>query len=229
FVNPKQFAPGEDFAAYPREESADLGLLQAAGCDLAFMPAPDEMYPDGYQTEITVPSLAAPLCGASRPHFFGGVAAVVCKLLNQCRPDFAIFGEKDFQQLLIIRRMVRDLDMDVDIVSAPIVREKDGLAMSSRNAYLTPPERAIAGELNGVLAQMAQDLESGETIADALRDGRAALIAKGFDNIDYLEIRRADDLSEPAPGMVREALRVFAAAIVGKTRLIDNWPVEPHL
>ena len=229
FVNPRQFAAGEDLATYPRDERVDLEMLQQAGCDLAFLPNPGEMYPDGYQTEITVPALAEPLCGVSRPHFFGGVATVVCKLLNQCRPDYAVFGEKDFQQLLIIQRMTRDLDMDIDIISAPIVREKDGLAMSSRNAYLSAPERAVAGRLNGVLAAMASDLESGETVADTLANGREKLSAAGFDSIDYLDIRRSDDLSLPGPGLAEHALRIFAAVILGKTRLIDNWPVEPHL
>ena len=226
FVNPTQFAPHEDLATYPREEVRDLDLLQGAGCHLAFIPPAEEMYPPGFQTAVAVKEISQGLCGGSRPHFFGGVATVVCKLLNQCRPDFAVFGEKDFQQLLVIRRMVRDLDMDVEIIGAPIIREEDGLAMSSRNVYLTDDERAVAGGLNKALAAMAAALEDGETVEAVLKSGRADLERRGFENIDYLEIRNADDLSEPEDGPATVPLRILAAAMVGKTRLIDNWPVE---
>ena len=225
FVNPSQFAPHEDFGSYPRQEAADLALLQQAGCHLAYLPGPADMYPDGFQTAVQVSTISQGLCGGSRPHFFGGVATVVCKLLNQVRPDFAVFGEKDYQQLLVIRRMVKDLDMSVDIVGAPIMREADGLAMSSRNAYLGADERAIAGRLNVVLADMADRLANGVAVEDALASGRAALESAGFSAIDYLEVRSADRL-EPQSGALVNPSRVFAAVLVGKTRLIDNWPVD---
>lgn len=226
FVNPAQFAPHEDFNSYPRQEAGDLALLQQAGCRLAFIPTRDEMYPEGFQTSISVSSLAQGLCGASRPQFFGGVATVVCKLLNQARPDIAVFGEKDYQQLLVIRRMVRDLNMSVEIIGAPIIREADGLAMSSRNAYLTADERKVAGSLNKIIAEIAARLERGEDVDAALRFGRAQITESGFDRIDYLEVRSADMLKPQGPGPIDRASRVFVAAILGRTRLIDNWPVE---
>lgn len=226
FVNPKQFAPGEDLASYPRQEARDLELLASAGCQLAYLPDAAVMYPPGFQTSVAVAELSKGLCGESRPHFFGGVATVVCKLLNQARPDIAVFGEKDFQQLLVIKRMVRDLDMPVDIVGAPIVREADGLAMSSRNAYLSAEERKRAGALNRVIADVARDLENGARVDTALRSGRAALETAGLAKIDYLEVRSAENLTPLGPGPLAGApARVFAAVYVGKARLIDNWPV----
>jgi len=152
FVNPAQFAPNEDFGSYPREYDEDLEKLTQLDVDLVFMPPRQEIYPDDFSTHVEVRGLSQGLCGVSRPHFFGGVATVVAKLLNQCRPDVAIFGEKDYQQLLIIRRMARDLDMDVEILGAPLVREQDGLAMSSRNAYLTRQERATAPLLYPIIS-----------------------------------------------------------------------------
>ncbi len=226
FVNPAQFAPHEDFGSYPRQEAHDLDLLQKAGCHLAYIPAPEEMYPEGFQTRVAVGDIAQGLCGASRPHFFGGVATVVCKLINQARPDIAVFGEKDYQQLLVIRRMAKDLNMAVDIVGAPIVREADGLAMSSRNAYLDAGQRLVAGALNRIIAEMASRLEEAAPAEIVLADGRAAIEAAGFDRIDYLEVRSADLLRPMGPGPVDKPSRVFAAVILGKTRLIDNWPVE---
>ena len=227
FVNPAQFAPTEDFSAYPRQEGNDLELLQKAGCHLAFMPAAEEMYPEGFQTSVAVGAVAQGLCGASRPHFFGGVATVVAKLLNQARPDIAVFGEKDYQQLLVIRRMVKDLNMSVDIIGAPILREADGLAMSSRNAYLTAEGRAVAGKLNGVISGMAGELSNGAAADATIAEGRRAIESAGFDRLDYLEVRSADLLEPMGPGPVTKPSRVFVAAIVGKTRLIDNWPVAP--
>ncbi len=227
FVNPAQFAPTEDFGAYPRQEAVDLEMLQKAGCHLAFLPSAEEMYPEGFQTSVAVGAVAQGLCGASRPHFFGGVATVVAKLLNQARPDIAVFGEKDYQQLLVIRRMVKDLNMSVDIIGAPILREADGLAMSSRNAYLTAEGRAVAGRLNGVISDMAGKLSNGAAVAATLDHGRSAIEGAGFDRLDYLEVRSADLLEPMGPGPVTKPSRVFVAAIVGKTRLIDNWPVEP--
>ncbi len=227
FVNPAQFAPHEDFATYPRDESADCDHLHEAGCDLAYLPDAGEIYPPGFGTEVAVPDLARILCGRSRPHFFGGVSTIVCKLLNQCRPDFAIFGEKDFQQLVIIRRMARDLDLDVMILGAPTVREADGLAMSSRNAYLTEDERGIAGGLNKVLEEMAGALSGGEPVSQVVPAGRRALVARGVAELDYLEVRYEDDLAEAGPGRLGRPARVFAAATIGRTRLIDNWPAAP--
>ncbi|MCB2098244.1 MAG: pantoate--beta-alanine ligase [Parvularculaceae bacterium] len=226
FVNPAQFAPHEDFGSYPRREETDLELLRRAGCSLVFIPAAVEMYPDGFQTSIAVSQVSQGLCGASRPHFFGGVATVVCKLLNQARPDIAVFGEKDYQQLLVIRRMVKDLDMPIEIVGAPIVRETDGLAMSSRNAYLSQEERIVAGRLNKVIAEMADRLQRGGGVAEAIAFGRAALADAGFSAVDYLDVRGADLLDDPGSGALSKNARVFAAVLLGKTRLIDNWPVE---
>ncbi|MGE0407767.1 MAG: pantoate--beta-alanine ligase [Amphiplicatus sp.] len=226
FVNPKQFAAHEDLASYPRDEARDLELLRAAGCHLAYCPAPEEMYPEGFQTAVTVEKLSAGLCGVSRPHFFGGVATVVLKLLNQCAPDVAVFGEKDFQQLRVIQQMARDLDLKTKIVGAPILREADGLALSSRNAYLAPEERRVAGRLNGVIADVAAALAKGAPVAAALEEGRAALGAAGFNSIDYLEIRSEAELSPLGPGPVgKTPARVFVAVTLGRTRLIDNWKI----
>lgn len=228
FVNPAQFAPHEDFGAYPRQEANDLELLQKAGCHLAYIPAGEDMYPAGFQTSVAVSQVSQGLCGASRPHFFGGVATVVCKLLNQVRPDFAIFGEKDYQQLLVIRRMVKDLNMPVEIIGAPIVREADGLAMSSRNAYLTADERTVAGRLNVILREVSAKIAAGGAVGDAVSDGRRDLESAGFTRIDYLEVRTADALEPIDHGSIEKPSRVFAAVILGKTRLIDNWPAEPN-
>lgn len=226
FVNPAQFAPTEDFGAYPRRESVDLEMLQKAGCHLAFVPPTEEMYPDGFQTSVAVNGVSQGLCGASRPHFFGGVTTVVAKLLNQVRPDAAVFGEKDYQQLLVIRRMVKDLNMSVDIIGAPTSREADGLAMSSRNAYLSAEGRAVAGKLNGVISSMAEKLAGGAAVEAVIAEGRSAIESAGFDRLDYLDVRSADLLEPMGPGPATKPSRVFVAAIVGKTRLIDNWPVE---
>lgn len=227
FINPKQFAAHEDLATYPRSEAADIELLASAGCHLAYAPTPDEMYPPGFQTSVAVAEVSAALEGAARPHFFGGVATVVLKLLNQVRPTCAVFGEKDYQQLLVIRRMARDLDLGVDIIGAPTVREDDGLAMSSRNAYLNPGERQIAGRLNVVLADLAAQLEAGRAIERAMSEGRTMLSAAGFPRIDYLETRSAADLADLGLGSLEigAPARVLVAVGLGRTRLIDNWPV----
>ncbi len=223
FVNPAQFAPHEDFDSYPREREKDLDKLAAYDVDLIFAPVRDEVYRDNFSTSVTVGSLSEGLCGVSRPHFFGGVATVVAKLLNQCRPDWAIFGEKDYQQLLVIRRMARDLDMDVEILGGPIVREADGLAMSSRNAYLNPDEREKAPLLSKTIRHVANLLGEGGQVSEVLKDARSTLIKGGFD-VDYLEICNADTLA-PVEGRVSEPARVFCAAVLGKTRLIDNVAV----
>jgi pantoate--beta-alanine ligase len=223
FVNPTQFGADEDLAAYPRDAAADLAALARAGADLAFLPSAAEMYPEGFETVVTVPGVAEGLCGDVRPGHFAGVATVVAKLLNQCRPDIAVFGEKDYQQLLVIRRLARDLDMGVEIVGVPTVREADGLAMSSRNAYLTPGERATAAWLHAILDETAGRLARGGEAADALTRGRAALDGAGFAAVDYLELRDAETLApEPPPG---RPARLLAAVRLGATRLIDNLAV----
>lgn len=226
FVNPKQFAPTEDLAVYPRNEAGDLDLLQEAGCHLAYCPAAEEIYPDGFETVVSTPTLATELEGAVRPHFFAGVATIVLKLLNQCRPDVAVFGEKDYQQLLVIRRMTRDLDLSLTIVGAPTIREADGLAMSSRNIYLTTEERRIAASLSAALRECAAAIDAGADWAPVCAEARARLVSAGFASVDYFELRDGDDLRAPPPGPAPAGrpMRLLAAARLGRTRLIDNWP-----
>ena len=224
FVNPTQFAPGEDLERYPRDEAGDAAKLAGAGCDLLFAPSAAEMYPPGFATTVNVGGVSEGLCGASRPRFFGGVALVVTKLLLQALPDVAVFGEKDYQQLQVIRRFARDLDIPVRIEGAPTVRETDGLALSSRNAYLTPAERAVAPTLNRTLKWAGTQLAGGDRAAGpVLEEAKARLLAAGFASIDYLELRAAETLAplERATGPAR----LFAAAWLGKARLIDNHPV----
>jgi pantoate--beta-alanine ligase len=222
FVNPIQFGPREDFNLYPRDEAGDLEKLAGAGADLVFMPDVDEMYPPGFSTRVNVGDLTDDLCGAARPNHFDGVATVVAKLLLQCAPDTAIFGEKDYQQLLVIKRLVRDLNIPVEIVGAPIVRETDGLALSSRNAYLSLAERKIAPLLHRTIAEVAADLANGRGADDAAEAARFKLEAAGF-RVNYVAVRDPDTL-KPLHGPVKRA-RVLAAAFLGKTRLIDNVPV----
>jgi pantoate--beta-alanine ligase len=222
FVNPKQFGPNEDFDAYPRGEARDAEQLASVGCDLMFAPSVAEMYPQGFSSKVSVSGLSEPLDGGARPGHFDGVATIVTKLLLQCGPDLAIFGEKDYQQLLVIKRFVRDLDIPVEIVGAPTARLEDGLARSSRNAYLTEPQRAVAGKLNLVLREAVRRLKAGEPATQVEAAGLAALKSAGFERIDYFEVRGAEDLSRPATGPAR----VFAAAVIGKARLIDNMAVE---
>jgi pantoate--beta-alanine ligase len=224
FVNPIQFGPREDFHLYPRDEAGDLAKLAAAGADLVFIPELAEMYPPGFSTRVNVGDLTEDLCGAARPNHFDGVATVVSKLLLQCAPDLAIFGEKDYQQLLVIKRMVRDLNISVEIVGGAIVRERDGLALSSRNAYLSPAERKIAPLLHQTIAQVAADLANGRGADDAAEAGRFKLEAAGF-RVNYVAVRDPETL-KPLHGPVKQA-RVLAAAYLGKTRLIDNVPVPP--
>ena len=225
FVNPTQFGPNEDFDAYPRGEARDAELLAGAGCDLLFAPTVAEKYPQGFSTTVNVTGVTEPLDGAARPGHFAGVATVVSKLLLQCGPDVAIFGEKDFQQLQVIKRVVRDLDIPVEIVGAPTSRLEDGLARSSRNAYLSDAEREVAGRMNVALADAVRRLQAGETVERVEATGLAALERAGFQRIDYFEVRNADDLSHPGPGPLTVPGRVLAAAVVGKTRLIDNMAV----
>lgn len=213
FVNPTQFAPHEDLARYPRDEASDLAKLTGAGAHLVWMPTVEDMYPAGFATRLEVEGAALPLEGAFRPHHFGGVATVVCKLLMSSMPDMAVFGEKDFQQLAVIRQMVRDLVVPVTIRGVPTVREHDGLALSSRNAYLSADERHIAP----MLFKAISDVARGRDPAEAAQ----ALLAAGFSNVDYIEVRDAETLEPLVPGRGR-AGRVLAAAWLGKTRLIDN-------
>lgn len=225
FVNPTQFGPNEDFTGYPRTLLEDSRQLEAVGLDLLFAPAVAEIYPRPLEdmTSITVPELSDILCGASRPTHFRGVATVVGKLFNMVQPDIALFGEKDWQQLRVIRRLVDDLNFPIEIVGVPTVREADGLAMSSRNGYLAPEERAIAPTLYATLTASAERLRAGERDYQRLSDeAKARLAAAGF-RPDYFEIRRASDLQSPASG--DENLRILAAAWLGRARLIDNLAV----
>jgi pantoate--beta-alanine ligase len=227
FVNPAQFAPHEDFDRYPRDEAGDLDKLKRVGCDLVWSPDRSVMYPEGFATRIVPAGAADGLESDFRPHFFGGVATVCCKLFTQVGPDIAVFGEKDYQQLAVVRQMVRDLDLPLRIVGLPTVREADGLAMSSRNAYLTPDERAIAPALNRVITQVAEAAASGDVIAAAVAGGKADLEAAGF-KVDYLEVRDAVTLA-PLTTDPDGPLRVLVAAWLGKTRLIDNIGVAHPL
>jgi pantoate--beta-alanine ligase len=221
FVNPAQFAPTEDFASYPRSIETDVAALRDEGVDLVWAPPRDVMYPEGFATSVTVKGPATvDLEDRFRPHFFGGVATVVAKLFAQCRPDFAMFGEKDYQQLKTVIRLAADLDLKVLIIGVPTVREKDGLALSSRNAYLAPPERAVAPMLYRTLKESAARIAAGELIARVTSEGWLAIEAAGF-AVDYFEARHADTLrrietAEDGP------LRLLVAARLGKTRLIDN-------
>jgi len=222
FVNSLQFGPREDFQAYPRDEAEDAAALAAGGSDLLYAPESSEMYPPGFSTKVRVGDLTEDLCGAARPNHFDGVATVVAKLLLQCAPDITIFGEKDYQQLLVIKRLVRDLDIPVEIAGGAIVREDDGLALSSRNAYLSPAERKIAPVLYQTICNVAADLEQGHGADDASAAARFKLEAAGF-RVDYVAVRNPDTL-EALHGPVKDA-RVLAAVHLGKTRLIDNLPV----
>lgn len=223
FVNPTQFGPNEDFSRYPRDTETDLALLAEARVDAAYLPEVSGMYPEHFSTRIEVEGLTEGLCGAYRPGHFSGVATVVTKLLNQVQPDCALFGEKDYQQLLVIRRAVRDLDLPVEIQGVPTLREADGLALSSRNRYLAPEERARAPRLHAVLSEIAAGLAAGGRAGSLVAEGRAALAAAGFAPVQYLEIRDAETLA-PVEHATRPA-RVLAAAYLGRTRLIDNVAV----
>ena len=224
FINPIQFGPREDFNTYPRQEASDLDKLAKAGGDLVFVPDGAEMYPEGFSTRVKVFDLTDDLCGAARPNHFEGVATVVTKLLLQAGPDLAVFGEKDYQQLLVVRRLVRDLNIPVEIVGAPIVREEDGLALSSRNVYLSPAERKTAPLLYRTISEVAADLAKGEGADAAALAGRFKLEAAGF-RIDYVAVRDPETL-KPLSGPVKPGTRVLAAAYLGKTRLIDNVAVS---
>lgn len=223
FVNPTQFAPNEDLDAYPRREAADVALLEAAGAALLWAPDVATMYPQGFATSISVGGVSERWDGAARPGHFAGVATVVTKLFQQVKPDSAFFGEKDFQQLAVIRRFVADLDMDIEIVGVPTQREDDGLALSSRNAYLSEEERVTARTLPRALGEAKSSIERGDDVAGALAAAVARLREAGFDPIDYVALVDAVTL-EPVERMAGPA-RLIAAAKLGRTRLIDNLPV----
>jgi pantoate--beta-alanine ligase len=224
FVNPAQFAPTEDFASYPRTFDADVAALRDEGVDLVWAPPREAMYPAGFATGVSVrgPAVAG-LEDRFRPHFFGGVATVVAKLFAQVRPDFAMFGEKDYQQLRTVTRMAADLDLKVRVVGVPTVREKDGLAMSSRNVYLSPEERAVAPVLYRTLKASAARIAAREPIAPVMSEGSTAIEEAGF-AVDYFEARNAETLAR-AETVADGPLRLLVAARLGKTRLIDNIAV----
>jgi pantoate--beta-alanine ligase len=224
FVNPKQFGANEDLSRYPRKELSDIAMLTDAGCDALWLPAVDQMYPAGFATSVAVTGVSERWDGAARPGHFDGVATVVAKLFNQVRPTRAYFGEKDFQQLAVIRRMVADLDFDIEVTGVPTQREDDGLALSSRNVYLLPDERQKAVALPRALGVAARALLAGGDPARAVGDATATLAAAGF-AVDYVALVDAETLeSDPAPGRRRQLL---AAARLGNTRLIDNLAVDP--
>ncbi len=224
FVNPTQFAPHEDLTSYPRRFNQDAAALSGVDTDLIWAPTVDVMYPEGFATRIVPEGAAfAGLEDKFRPHFFGGVATVVTKLLTQCMPDAAVFGEKDYQQLQVVRQLSRDLSLPVKIIGAPIVREKDGLAMSSRNVYLTPQQRAVALTLHRTLKDCAAQIRKGRPLRAVLAGGSDAITNAGF-ALDYLEARNAGNLA-PVSSRKDGPLRLLVAAKIGKTRLIDNVAV----
>jgi pantoate--beta-alanine ligase len=225
FVNPTQFGPNEDFARYPRTPEADAAGLEASGCDVLFLPTVEDMYPYGIErsVRVSVPELSDILEGAIRPGHFDGVATVVSKLFNLVRPHLAVFGQKDYQQLLVIRQLTRDLGYPIEIVAAPIVREANGLAMSSRNQYLSPEQRDQARAIHATLRRMADEVRSGRAVGDVEAEALAHLRQLGFVP-DYAVVRRADDLREPATSD-RNRVALIAARL-GNTRLIDNFIIE---
>ena len=228
FVNPRQFSPGEDFSAYPRDEARDASLIEAAGGDLLFAPPGESVYPDGFATAVSVAGLSEGLCGAFRPGHFEGVATVVAKLFNMVRPDAAWFGEKDFQQLQVIRRLARDLDLGVEVRGVETVREADGLALSSRNVYLGEAERAAAPALHRAIVALAEKAVAPDAdIAQAIREAERSIAEAGFRRIDYVAVVDRETL-QPVEAPIVAAARALAAAWLGKARLIDNVPVTPR-
>lgn len=228
FVNPTQFGPNEDLDAYPRQLAEDSAMLEAEGVALLWAPTLEAMYPDGFATNISVSGVSEGLCGAARPGHFDGVATVVCKLFNQTMPDMAFFGEKDFQQLAVIRTMTRDLNLTCphvhDIIGVPTVREADGLAMSSRNRYLSPEDRAAAATLPRAMKAAIGAIEAGEEVARVLAGLEQALLAAGFERIDYAQLADSTSL-KVLDSMPQSPARLLVAARIGGTRLIDNMGV----
>ncbi|MGQ0590662.1 MAG: pantoate--beta-alanine ligase [Sphingosinicella sp.] len=225
FVNPTQFGENEDLSTYPRRENADAALLEQEGCAILWAPEADVMYPDGFETPVAAGPLGAELDGAARPGHFDGVATVVARLFDQVRPDFAVFGEKDYQQLAIIRALAQRLGLGIEIVGVPTQRDADGHALSSRHAYLSEDERRDARALPRALGEAAQAIQLGQPVDETLARARARLEAAGFDPVDYVELRDAETLA-PLSTLDRPA-RLLAAARMGRTRLIDNLPVLP--
>lgn len=228
FVNPTQFAPGEDFETYPRDEDRDLELLEEAGCHLAYLPGVEDMYPPGSLTEVRVPGPSDLLDGVYRPHFFYGVTTVVARLFIHVTPDVAVFGEKDYQQLQIIRQMTRDLGFPIEILGGPTRREPDGLAQSSRNRYLSADERKIAAGLQATLQSVAEGLKAGAALVPVQAAAHKRLLGMGFDKVDYISAvdpETLKDLPETRADWPAE-IRLLGAAWIGKTRLIDNIPLR---
>jgi pantoate--beta-alanine ligase len=223
FVNPRQFNDAADFAAYPRTEHEDAAKLSPLGAHLLYVPEAKEIYPDGFSTTISVGGVSEGLCGTFRPGHFDGVATVVAKLFLQTGADLAFFGEKDFQQLHVVRRMARDLDIPIEVIGCPTVREADGLALSSRNTRLSPAEREISSRLPQILFAAAERLAAGTSVETVLAEAKAALLKAGFRSVEYLELRAAADLA-PIERPDRPA-RLLVAAWLGDTRLIDNVEV----
>lgn len=226
FVNPTQFNDPQDFTSYPKDDEYDIAFLRDKGCDLAFLPEPEEMYPKGFSTEISICGLADPLCGKYRPGHFLGVAQVVLKLINITKADFAFFGIKDWQQLMTVKRMIIDLNLPIDIVGCETVREESGLAISSRNLRLTNSEKKVAPSLYRILRQSTSNILDGNDIKKVCKTAIAELLRSGFDSVDYFEPRNSLTLESIDILPDNEAVRLFASATLGAVRLIDNIPIK---
>lgn len=226
FVNPKQFGPNEDFDKYPRQETTDIKKLAEVHTDLLYAPSAKEIYPEGFLTNVKVTKITEGLCASKRPGHFDGVTTVVTKLLLQCLPDVALFGEKDFQQYTVLKQLADDLDIPTEVMCGKLIRDEDGLATSSRNVYLTPDERQIALEIPRTLRRIVNDIEGNIcSIEESLNRGIEHLLKSGFKEIQYLEIRKSRNL-EPVTDVITEPSRVLVAAVVGGVRLIDNMPIQ---